>query len=419
MASHGIARTARARTAEQRAQELEKIKKYRGLEDEARALVSQNSPYSPNFFQLTTRLLKLNPEYYTIWNVRRRLLISGLLSRDSAGSSHSKALPNSSATATTTASSADSSSSVSATTPPDPAPLTAGKSGTSAEGGDAPTEQADAVGGAPSAQEKDLEILKTELGFTIPLLLEYPKCYWIWGHRRWILLEVIKRLPVPIARRVWEEELGLVAKMLTKDQRNFHAWGYRRLVVKMLESAALEGKSMAESEFEYTTKRIKADLSNFSAWHGRSKLIPRLLDERGADDAARQVFFDDELALIREALNVGPEDQSLWYYHLFLILNLTDYVGRPSITPGLSQEERVSYLTREIEDIKDLLEDYDDVKWIYEALLEYTISLSQLEARPLNNGEKEDLKTWLANLRKNDPMRNGRWDDIAAQYGLE
>ncbi len=107
------------------------------------------------------------------------------------------------------------------------------------------------------------------------------------------MLETIKRLPVPDARRIWEDELGLVAKMLSKDQRNFHAWGYRRLVVQKLESPALHGVSMAESEFEYTTKKIHADLSNFSAWHGRSKLIPKLLNERGANDTERKAFFDD------------------------------------------------------------------------------------------------------------------------------
>ena len=141
-------------------------------------------------------------------------------------------------------------------------------------------------------KRQDLNILQTELAFTIPLLIQFPKCYWIWGHRRWLLLEVIKRLPVPVARRVWEEELGLVAKMLTRDRRNFHAWGYRRLVVQMLESPTLHGTSMAEPEFQYTDGMIRVDLSNFSAWHGRSKLIPRLLDERNADDAARKAFFD-------------------------------------------------------------------------------------------------------------------------------
>ena len=83
--------------------------------------------------------------------------------------------------------------------------------------------------------------------------------------------------------------------MLTKDSRNFHGWGYRRKVISELESPKLNGKSMVESEFKYTTKMINAPngLSNFSAWHNRSKLIPRLLDERDADDAARRQFLDD------------------------------------------------------------------------------------------------------------------------------
>lgn len=143
------------------------------------------------------------------------------------------------------------------------------------------------------SQQNDLDVVTSELGFTVPLLMEFPKCYWIWKYRAWLLQEAISRLEPAVARRVWEDELGLDTKMLTKDRRNFHAWGYRRNVVKHLESAALNGKSMVELEFEFTTKMIRVDLSNFSAWHNRSKLIPRLLEERGADEIARRKFFDD------------------------------------------------------------------------------------------------------------------------------
>jgi Protein prenyltransferase alpha subunit repeat len=136
-------------------------------------------------------------------------------------------------------------------------------------------------------------LLRSELGFTIPLLIEFPKCYWIWNYRRWVLQQAIDRLAVPTARKVWEEELGLVGKMLAKDRRNFHAWGYRRHVVARLESRDLDGRSMVETEFEYTTKMIRVDLSNFSAWHNRSQLITRLLEQREANDEARRRFLDD------------------------------------------------------------------------------------------------------------------------------
>ncbi|KAI1798655.1 protein prenylyltransferase [Daldinia bambusicola] len=369
MDSHGAARTARtARTEEQHRQDLAKIAKYRHLEDSIRAQASANN-YGSSLFQLTSKLLRSNPEYYTIWNVRRRCLISTLFSAPSH------------------------------TIPPErdsPSPTPA-KNGTTAD-----DKRREDVGA-------DIDTLQSELAFTIPLLLEFPKCYWIWKYRRWLLEQAIVRLPAAVARNIWEAELALASKMLTKDRRNFHAWGYRRNVVAMLESPSLDGKSMVEDEFAYTRRMIKDDLSNFSAWHSRSQLILRLLDERDANDAARKVFLEGELDLVREALNVGPEDQSLWYYHQYLVSQIVNRTGQPTIAPALTTAERTAYVKKEIDDIKDLLEDYRDVKWIYESLLEYTIALKGF-------GEQvEDPAEWLAKVRALDPMRAGRWDDVEKQ----
>lgn len=115
---------------------------------------------------------------------------------------------------------------------------------------------------------------------------------------------------------------------------------------------------------------------------------------------------------------MGPEDQSLWYYHQYLILDLVEYVGRPTITTGLTTEERVSYITREIVDIKDLLEDYDDCKLIYERLMDCTLSLATLEERHPTQDEEDELRAWLSKLRELDPMREGRWSDMEKELGL-
>ena len=123
-----------------------------------------------------------------------------------------------------------------------------------------------------------------------------------------------------------------------------------------------------------------------------------------------------ELGIIREALNVGPEDQSLWFYHQLLMFDLTEYIGRPTIVPHLSLEERMTYIARELDDIRDLLSDYDDVKWIYEALFEYTLAVAKMEERPLAENERTDVEEWLAQLRKLDPKRNGRWDDLEMEH---
>ncbi|KAL7931759.1 protein prenylyltransferase [Trichoderma chlorosporum] len=359
MASHGVTRTVRTRTEEQRLQDLEKIKKYRSLETQIRTQVSSGS-YTLDVFELTTKLLRQNPEYYTIWNIRRRCLIACLLS---GAADHTASEPQ---------------------------------------------------GGTPDAknQDSDGQVLQSEIAFTMPLLMEFPKCYWIWNFRQWLLSQAIQRLPLPAARKIWETELGLVSKMLNRDQRNYHAWGYRRLVVAQLESSELDGKSMAEDEFAYTTKMIGQSLSNFSAWHNRSLLIPKVLEQRAADDKARAAFLGKELDLVRDALNVGPEDQSLWYYHQYLVSQIVGDGTSQTITPALTVDEKITYLKHEIDEIKDLLEDYADIKWIYEALSEYTVALERLQRTSGKSAEAGDLQVFLSKLRTLDPMRTGRWNDV-------
>ncbi|KAI0466063.1 hypothetical protein F4859DRAFT_336158 [Xylaria cf. heliscus] len=413
MDNHGIARVPRAaRTEEQRQQDLAKIRKYRELDDAIRESVSRGAFDDPALFALTSKLLRLNPEYYTIWNVRRRCLTSGLLSRPSAGSSPSRVLPSTSPSATTSPSSAACSSSSSAPIPPAPVSPTTGQSGTTADETEEAGEAGEADGAdGPSIVKADTGVLQSELAFTIPLLLEFPKCYWIWKYRKWTLEQAILRLPRPLASTVWEAELALASKMLVKDRRNFHAWGYRRYLVSRLESTSLLGRSLVEDEFAYTNI-IKENLSNFSAWHNRSRLMLRLLDERRADDKARAAFLDTERNLVQEALNVGPEDQSLWYYHRYLMAQVVGSEGRSTITPNLTAEEKISILNQEVEFIKDLLGDFPNIKWPYEALLEYTLALRRLQPDTKDEEEGSDPNFWLAKLRKLDAMQTGRWDDI-------
>ncbi|CAK7271784.1 Rab geranylgeranyltransferase [Sporothrix epigloea] len=422
MASHGVPRGPRTRTDEQKRLDSVKIQKYHELEESIRSITT----YDETVFDITTRLLRLNPEYYTVWNVRRRCLMSGLLSRCLPGLRLSTVPAAACQSAISTSPPLDSET-LPTTGPPKLTPGLTTSSVSSSENSvaEATKETSDTPDDTlEKERQNDAGILNSELLFTIPLLLEFPKCYWIWSYRLWVLEQAVTRLDAPRARRIWEEELALDSKMLTKDQRNFHAWGYRRQVVERLESAALnedataKPSSLVEPEFEYTTKMIHRDLSNFSAWHNRSKLIPRLLAERNADDAARTIFFEAELDTIREALNVGPEDQSLWFYHQFLMLNLIEYTGQPTIVPHLSLEERMPYIERELEDIRDLLTDYDDVKWIYEALIEYTLAVAKMEVRPLAVLEREEVKGWLAQLRNLDPKRSGRWNDLELEHIL-
>ncbi|KAM0282830.1 hypothetical protein ACHAQH_002834 [Verticillium albo-atrum] len=424
MASHGVARTSRARTPAQYQADQDKIAAYRALD--TRLLAANTNPSAladSATLSLTADLLARNPEHYTAWNVRRRCLTCGSLSRPSPGPSPLVPSATSSTPSTAPTSSAAWSPSGSDATPPAPAsrpPPSSGRSGTTAEETGAPETAA-----APPASKTDdrdaliLNTLRSELKFTFPLIKANPKCYWIWNYRLWLLQQAVELLPVELARRVWDEELGLVALMLTKDQRNFHAWGYRRHVVRTLESEKLAGSTMSEAEFAYTERMIGAGLSNFSAWHHRSRVIPRLLDERGLNDGERRAFLDAEFDLVRRALDVGPEDQSCWYYHQFLVLNITEPVGKQTIAPNLSAEDKIPILQSEIDNIKDLLEDYDDdLKLAYEALMDYTPALARLEGREETEADRAELQGWLAKLRKLDPMRKGRWDDFEQEHSL-
>ena len=65
------------------------------------------------------------------------------------------------------------------------------------------------------------------------------------------------------------------------------------MIVDSLESNALDGKSMAMDELDYTTKMVRTNLSNFSAWHNRTRLISKVLDETCADDNERRRMLDE------------------------------------------------------------------------------------------------------------------------------
>lgn len=340
--------------------------------------------YSHGTLQLTSRLLNLNPEYYTIWN-HRRLILEHVFAKE----------------------------------------LALGDAGNGDGDGDGHDNDAAVDESDKAAAEKDglsvsqreiLLVIKEDLQYQMPLLKQWPKCYWIWNHRRWLLVTATQHLPAHATLDLWSAERALVTKMLAMDSRNFHGWGYRRQVTENIER--LSGKSMAEPEFEYTTNMIQSNLSNFSAWHNRGQLIPRLLDERRADAAARKELYDEEFQQITNALYTDPYDQSLWFYHHYLMSALDHQNPKaPSILKGVTNRERLHYLEQEIDSIKEMLDGAEDCKYIYQALLDYSRRYLRLDA----GGKKVttvEMKQWLDELKKIDPLRHGRWQDLEERLKL-
>jgi geranylgeranyl transferase type-2 subunit alpha len=258
-------------------------------------------------------------------------------------------------------------------------------------------------------------LISDDLTFLYPLLRKFPKCYWLWNYRLWLLEQANRLLPAATARQYWVMELALVGKMLTLDSRNFHGWGYRRTIVAALESPALspsDSVDMIEEEFKYTTKMIETNLSNFSAWHNRSKLIPRLLNSRQSTPDARKDFLDAEIEIITRALYTDPYDQSIWYYHNWLLASVTSSDPSVSFTPSLDTEERVRYVDEGLENVREILDGAEDCKYIYEALITYVIDLQTLKGEQRSVATEKELKGWIVELRNIDKLRSGRWDDL-------
>ena len=66
-----------------------------------------------------------------------------------------------------------------------------------------------------------------------------------------------------------------------------------------------------EEELEFTTEKIVSNFSNYSSWHLRSTILLRL----------SQDFLMDELELIKNAAFTDPNDQSVWFYHRWLLMS--------------------------------------------------------------------------------------------------
>ncbi|RMZ85034.1 hypothetical protein DV738_g369, partial [Chaetothyriales sp. CBS 135597] len=350
---HGISRTAaQSERKEPTQKELDQIRAYQSLVKEVNAKVEKKE-FTPELLQKTAELLRQNPEYYTVWNHRRRIYVNEINSLA--------------------------------------AQVEAGEL----------TEEAKA--------SQVLDFIQLDLQFLFPLLLKFPKCYWIWNHRLWLLEQATQLVPTEKSTALWTEELGLVGKMLTRDSRNFHGWGYRRMVITSLEQ--LKGESMARSELDYTTKMIKANLSNFSAWHNRSQLLLRILNEQQASDTERRRMLDDELELIHKAL-FDPYDQSLWFYHQNLMCALDPRTAQATMAPNLSNEERREYLAKEQEFVEELLEDADDCKWVFQALVEIALVQAEVGGGKIEEEQKGRVRAHLEKLKTLDPLRKGRWTDL-------
>ncbi|XP_043712538.1 geranylgeranyl transferase type-2 subunit alpha 1 [Telopea speciosissima] len=146
-------------------------------------------------------------------------------------------------------------------------------------------------------------ILNQELRVVESALRRNFKCYSAWYHRKWVLNKGFLS---------FDKEFRLLDQFQRLDSRNFHAWNYRRYV------ASLKNLSL-EEELKFTTDMIDTNFSNYSAWHNRSVLLSDLLKQKAQGFADREKILTEEYELVHQAIFTDPDDQSGWFYHLWLL----------------------------------------------------------------------------------------------------
>jgi len=216
-------------------------------------------------------------------------------------------------------------------------------------------------------------LVPKELELTENCLKSNPKSYSSWHHRRWLMIETNFENV--------EKEVKICAKYLQLDDRNFHVWGYRNFLLA-------NSKTMTvEEELQFTTEKIVSNFSNYSSWHLRSTLLPRLSYN----------YFSEELDLIKNAAFTDPNDQSVWFYHRWLLRS------QPK------SPEFQSTLREELLWIQELHELEPENKWTLSALI---LVMDLLDSDEF----KSQRICYLDDLVKLDPMRKNYYKHLRTKW---
>lgn len=319
-----------------------------------------NDTYTQEYLDYTSALLELNPEFNAVWNYRRNIVISLL-----------------------------------------------------------------------AAGELDrTQFLSQDLRMTMAQLKMFPKCYWIWNHRTWCLQQLEAH-----GEANWDYELAIVLKLLELDSRNFHGWHYRRYVVSYIEKNSVasakseQDEKLVElainlTEFAYTTSKINKNISNFSAWHNRTKIVPKIfqlletpidpLSLSKENTAVLRLFMSPydllthELDLVKTGMYMDSDDTSVWLYLQWLLTEdiFVDNLGAANQTYG-------QLLTDQLKEVEELneLEKGDsptnsDHVWCLKTII---FIKGLLKAQKTDLVLDDDIVESLKKLVDLDPLRKGHY----------
>lgn len=282
---------------------------------------------------------------------------------------------------------------------------------------------------------------KADLSLTARCLRAQPKSYPTWQHRIQLLSAyvVAAGLPAGVLPTAITAEARLSETLLAADARNFHGWAHRLRSRRL--AAGLPGADPAAADVAdvlFTRKCIDADFTNYSAWHRRSVVLPRVaaaaaaaaaaargqavepVEKEGAvaakgggalGGAAAVALPPDvraaELALVRDAVWTEPALESAWVYHRWLVTAAGGSEEDPEAARSLALAEATA--------IRKLLHVEPDAVWALRSLAALLVGAagngSHAAERERELAEAGAALTRAASL---DQLRAGLYADLLA-----
>ncbi|KAJ6488621.1 rab-protein geranylgeranyltransferase [Mycena vitilis] len=302
---HGVKRVRESpeAAAAKKLREQSKIKDYLALTEDVLSKKASND-WSRDAFNLTTRVLQINPEFYTVWNYRRNILLQGLFPASSPQEINDLLTDD-----------------LSMTTvalkihpkvywiwnhrrwclenvPDGP--------GTGTEG--------DINGWRKTNWEREL--------FVVDKMLDADsRNFHAWSYRRYVLANM------PVARSE-TAELAYTTRKIESNFSNFSAWHQRsKILTSLWASGKLDYSKSKEEEFELVRNAMYTDPNDQSVW-----IYHRWLMGAGGD---RDVL-EREIAIIQELLDEQSDSkwcmESLVYYKRLMLKNYSSSLDADRVT---------------------------------------------------------------------------------------
>ncbi|KAJ3997531.1 rab-protein geranylgeranyltransferase [Lentinula boryana] len=279
---HGVRRARQSKEALEvkRRKEQSKLRDYLALTDDVLTRKKRNE-WSREALHATTQLLQINPEFYTVWNYRRRILINGVFPESTP--EQIKDL------------------------------LTDDLSLTMEALKIHPKVPGISDDGDPRGWEK--ELWNQELFVVEKLLDADPRNFHAWSYRRLVL----ESMPVP---KLETSDLAYTTRKIESNFSNFSAWHQRSKVLSSLWS----------QEFDLVHNAMYTDPKDQSVWIYHRWLI-------GSGDS--RDILEREIAIIQSLLEEESDSkwcmESLVHYKRLLLRNHASSVVTSTLTQDCIQ----------------------------------------------------------------------------------